>query len=378
MKNKKGSLSHQIPPTPSCYSSTPFCDPTPCSTPPCDPPTPSCYPPTSSFDLPTPSFFPPTHPPYPEPINGFRTPTTIPEVRSPSPSVWSRASSPFLPGSDTTATSSKTYDVVAFGNPFCALKVLVIRGSQVLVEELVSMISSKTLQTMSITFSIHDSPSPLHNSAEEVAAIVSSMAQVRWRNTLSTLSLRLFERDDAFSRSSSRCSGLPSASFKNLLCMPKLEHLDLSGTPLSSLESGFNHLSKGTTKLKTLFLPDDATAPGISLARLQVLAVACPNLASLRCKLKHLSNIPAPRDLPPIPFSHTLETLLIGNAEAHPDPQRVLDIARYLDFLFPHLKTIETISGQNEAQWMSIFSVVKVCQAVRLDERERLGASIHG
>ena len=296
-----------------------------------------------------------------------------PGTRSPSPSVWSRASSPFIPCSDITDA-----DTVASGYLFRTLKALVIRGSQTLVEELVSMISSKTLLTMSITFSIHDSPSPLSNSAEEVAAIVSSIAQVRWRNTLSTLSLRLFEcDDDAFSRSS-RSSGLPSASFKNLLCMPKLEHLDLSGTPLSSLESGFNHLSKGTTKLKTLFLPNVAAAPGISLARLQVLAEACPDLVSLRCKLKHLSNIPAIQDLSPIPFSHTLETLSIGNEEAHADPQRLLDIARYLDFLFPHLKTIETISRQNVTQWMSILSMLKVCQAVRSDERERWGVSIHG
>jgi len=285
--------------------------------------------------------------------------------------------SPCLPCPDITSSSPDTTEIVASGNSFCSLKALMIRGSHSLVEELVSMISSRTLQTMSITFSAHDSALPLPHSAEKVATIISSLAQVRWRNTLSTLSVMRFTCDSAFCLSN-HSGSLSSASFKHMLCMPKLEHLDLSGIHLLSVESDLDRLSKGITKLKTLFLPDDATAPGISLARLRVLAEACPDLVSLRCKLKHLSNIPAPRDLPLIPFSHTLETLLIGNAEAHPDPQRVLDIARYLDFLFPHLKTIETISGQNEAQWMSIFSVVKVCQAVRLDERERLGASIHG
>jgi len=301
------------------------------------------------------------------------------EVRSPSPSVWSRASSP-IPSSDV-ALSPITHDIIAsFGDLFCALKALVVRGSQSLVEELVSMISSRTLQSMSVTFSTDAPASPLSRSTKEVAANISSIAQVRWRNTLSKLSIGICAREPVAVLHTSHFDPQPSKSLtlKNLLCLPKLEHLDLSRMPSLSIESGFDYLSKGsTTKLKTLFLPDDATAPGISLSRLRVLAEACPDLVSLRCKLKHLSNIPAPRDLPLIPFSHTLETLLIGNAEAHPDPQRVLDIARYLDFLFPHLKTIETISGQNEAQWMSILSVVKVCQAVRLDERERFGAGIH-
>jgi len=337
------------------------------------PPPPTCGPPPSACEIPPPACE------VARDIPGPPKSPEQPEVRSPSPSVWSRASSPVLPCSDITTLPDADDTFASSGGPFCALKTLLVRGSQSLVEELVSIISSRTLQSMSVTFSTDAPASPLPRSTKEVAANISSIAQIRWRNTLSKLSIGISASESVVWRTS-HLGPLPSTSLtlKNLFCLSKLEHLDLSNMPSLSIESGFDYLSRGsTTKLKTLFLPDDATAPGISLSRLRVLAEACPDLLSLRCKLKHLSNIPAPRDLPPIPFSHTLETLLIGNADAHPDPQRVLDIARYLDFLFPHLKTIETISGQNEAQWMSILSVVKVCQAVRLDERERLGAGIH-
>ncbi len=44
---------------------------------------------------------------------------------------------------------------------------------------------------------------------------------------------------------------------------------------------------------------------------------------------------------------------------------------RFIDTLFPNLKTIEALQQHSADRWRAIFDLLKLCQAVRQDERQR-------
>ena len=167
-------------------------------------------------------------------------------------------------------------------------------------------------------------------------------------------------------------SKLPNETVEALVRLPHLEHIELNGwgVDLNIAEYFRRRLSDaGASKLKVLYLPDDNNAISIPLSELNSIAKACPNLLSLRCRLKNLL------DTPGFPFSgfkilsHSLEILTIGDTNPPLDFDAILEVVQYIDNIFPNIKDIKPLEGmaQNAEQWRQIDKLVKLRQSGWLD-----------
>jgi len=333
--------------------------------------------------------------------------TTLASRRSPSPSEWSHCTSPeptpptSLSGNplvegvkkvEITDSLSAPDNFPTSGRFFTLLKELTIAGTPELIKDLINYVSSPDVRQLSITFRAAAKPpsskikassksgkaslpsakavvvcKPQKDEPEEpqVIYLVKSSIQ-KWAKTLVSLS---FCGDGTTSPAVS----FPNDLFESLLLGQYTEKLEVTNFDLDSVDSSLHRLKEAApSKLKILHLPFHISTSGISLSRLRHIAQYCPQLTSFRCRFKHLSNIPT-YDVPN-PLSHQLEALSVVNAEPHQEHQRLLQIAGYLDLLFPNLKLIESYqgSGYNGDQWRSVLDLVKLCQAVRLADKYRL------
>lgn len=168
------------------------------------------------------------------------------------------------------------------------------------------------------------------------------------------------------------CSAVPEEIVEKLFCLSELVTLDVGGWDVASALGSdiFWMMEPKAPKLKILHLPLDSKSTCFPVSRLQCIADACPELTSLHCRIDSLTDIPSSHEL----ASPNLETLTICNAEPHPNPQGLLEVASYIDDLFPNLQTIDTCDGpeQNATQWKQIDGLVKFRQSGRLKERNRL------
>jgi len=239
----------------------------------------------------------------------------------------------------------------SFGNPFAG------RTKKV-----------KTVSTSSRLFQRPPLPLPPPHpqlSTANIMTLLRSSIQ-KWPNTL--VSVR-FKNDSAIS------FWLPSDVFEELLLRPDMKHLELTGMGIDSMDATLHRLKEvGHSKLEVLHLPVHSTAPSISFARLREIAESCSNLKSLRCRLciRDPQNIMASS-----PLSHQLEVLSVSN-EGKLEQHQILGIARYLDSIFPRLKSIKPHDGNYTEQWRFIYDSVKSYQAVRMDEHQRLGLKLEG
>jgi len=187
----------------------------------------------------------------------------------------------------------------------------------------------------------------------------------RWASTIAHVTL---------SGLPSVASKLPDETMEALVRLPQLEHLELNGWDFDlKIAEYFNHRlsDTGSSKLKVLHLPDDNNAISIPLSELDSIAKACPDLLSLRCRLKNLLQV----ETPGFPFSgskilsHSLEILTIGDTNPPLDFDAILEVVRYIDNIFPNIKEIKPLEGmaQNAKQWRQIDKLVKLRQSGWLD-----------
>ncbi|KAF8179862.1 hypothetical protein BJ912DRAFT_637744 [Pholiota molesta] len=163
---------------------------------------------------------------------------------------------------------------------------------------------------------------------------------------------------------------LELSAFQSLLSLPHLRHLEISGLTMSlDFGDALHHLSTLTqpSGLETLHLPIDLGAKGISLSRLRGILESCPSLTSFQCGFKHLSNVPF---LPEDDVTFGVKKLAVGNPVAHDNRRRLMEVAQYLDALFPKLESIETQEGCNAGQWQEIHELVQMCQLSRSHHRK--------
>ena len=261
------------------------------------------------------------------------------------------------------------------------LEELTVAGNPDLIEDLIDDVSSRDLRELSVIFESQNLSKKRSKGNGEKSRVlmwddselliisnVFNLSIQKWVNTLVSVSF---------------CNGrtikptsFPGDIFETLLLAPRIEKFEVTGFDVDSVDTALHRLKEiSPSKLKVLHLPFHTAASGISLSRLRFIALHCPQLVSFRCRFKHLSNVPA-YDTPD-PLSHQLQVLSVANAEPHHDHyQRLPQIARYLDSLFPNLRVIETRDGMgyNGDQWASVFNLIKLCQAVRLDvEYRKLG-----
>ena len=124
-------------------------------------------------------------------------------------------------------------------------------------------------------------------------------------------------------------------------------------------------LAMSWPNLRTLRLPLKETL--ISLSTLRIIAENCPELRCLEIRLD-TSTIP-PSDTSSKSLRHNLEVLTVGRVQLEPSQTMLecqIQVARYLDSIFPYLKSIKVRpKGPKDVVWSGIVDLVKLCQDIR-------------
>jgi hypothetical protein len=198
-----------------------------------------------------------------------------------------------------------------------------------------------------------------------------------WSTSLKTISVI-----NTFGHSPQQVSIIPptllNEVFRLLLFYPTIENITVEGWTPDSVEDSILGLAElAPSNLKSLFLPLDEEKSGISWSTLRHIAITCPKLQSLQCRINPQSLIPKYTVPTTEVLFHGLRTLSVGNSllDLHSNELRVYHIVRHLDLLFPHLEMITTFEHNAEAEpWIVVNELVKMCQMARRDERYRASA----
>ena len=296
---------------------------------------------------------------------------------------------------------------------FICLKKLHITGTLTLIRLLCNAVGSAALEDLGLTL-VRSAPPPRTQGKKkskkvsatgvtEVDSITKDICDLlqegSWRHTLKSIYLNHFQDypdvDSLGPQIPPKPVDLPVMILDHLLEHTKLEDLEIEGWTLPEAASGHELLFSDTSNLKTIRLPVGSTASTIHLADLPSIAKSHPDLISLQCGIKSLSNFTSPPLSIEMP-SHGLKILSVGSsseaADAIIDWKQKLSIAAFLDTLFPNLERIEThfpkverietsfstfgqIETRAEAnpseQWGCIYDLVKMCQTSRLIHANR-------
>jgi len=231
-----------------------------------------------------------------------------------------------------------------------------VHGSAEMMQDMIELITSVSVVLLCLdmvpVLSLSSSSIVTSPSSRYVGTVDSVLR--RWPSTLAHVTL---------SGRPSVASKLPDVIVRALVHLPNLEHPEVNGWDVACNIADYFVCDTGASKLEVFHLPDDANATSIPLSKLQTIAGACPNLRSLRCLL----DIPTHSVPAHIPFTHLLETLVVGDSQPCLDPEAVLEVARYIDNIFPKLKMIKPPEGiaQNADQWKYIDKLVKFRQSGR-------------
>lgn len=246
---------------------------------------------------------------------------------------------------------------------FPKLLKMTVCGSAEMIQDVVELVTSESIVLLCLDMIPMRSPLlPLSTATLPSRRFVDTVdtALHRWAGTIAHVTL---------SSLPNMPSKLPDEIIEALVRLPQLEHLELNGWAITfNIADYFCCLADAKTmKLKTLHLPNDSNAISIPLSRLRIIAEACPNLRSLRCRFDDLLNIPSYSGPAHIPFLHLLETLTAGDTQPLLGSGAGLKVARYVDNLFPKIKAIKPLEGiaQNANQWRYIDMLVKFRQDAR-------------
>ena len=239
---------------------------------------------------------------------------------------------------------------------------ITVRGSTEMTQDVVELITSESVVLLCLDMV------PAQSSPSSSIAIPRFLGTVnsalrRWANTIAHVTL---------SGLPSVASKLPDKTVEALVYLPHLDYLELNGWDVTSNIA--DHFCSrlwdiGISKLKVLHLSDDSSAISIPLSGLDSIAKACPNLLTLRCRLDNLLGVPNHSFYGSKLLSHSLETLTVGDSNLPLDFKAMLKVARYIDNLFPKVKSIKPLEGaaQNPEQWEHIEELVKFRQSGWLD-----------
>jgi len=250
---------------------------------------------------------------------------------------------------------------------FNTLSTLSVRGPATMMQDIVEILYSNSLSD--ITLELSDPPGSINSAIPASRRFIASMDFImqHWAETIKRVTLLVKDPVSPLT--------LPKDTVDNIIRLPFLKYLDINGWCVDSkIVSHFiNWDSQKPFKFQHLQLPDNISSPGLPLSGLRSIVEASPELVSLRCRLKNLTEVPIYSVPAPAPLSHKLKVLTVGNSTPSSDPQNVLEIARYLNLLFPDLEKIATLDSveQNAEQWRYIGSLVKMFQTIRLDEKNR-------
>ena len=262
-----------------------------------------------------------------------------------------------------------TFTSLSTSGAFSQLRKLHVIGRLPLLEDLISRITSTTLEDVSVTLICLSDDEKRRkrmkskSKAKDWDTKFLRMLCCRWTESLKTVSLCQLNL--------LKPTTLPQDIFLELLRLPALEILEVKGWGLDSVETLFGVGLPVIPNLESLLLPLDEINSGISLSALRDVAGTCPKLKSFQCRIDSRSVIPEYTVPTTKILSHGLRTLSVGNSSPYPDSKNLYLIARHLDLLFPHLEKITVSEEHNAKQWAVVDELVRMCQTARMDERYR-------
>ena len=237
---------------------------------------------------------------------------------------------------------------------FVTLESLRVTGSFFFIQHLLGFIDSLCLTTIKIYPVVNRHDHEPDNNFTPSMTIVSS----KWSQCLKNL---FIDSSSSFTTRSTRRYAITN-SLMLLTALHEMEEFHLTWR-MENMDEDVGRLVMSWPKLRTLKLHLDQTF--ISLSTLRIIAEKCPELRYLHVaiQLEGLSSIP--------PFDtrqslrHRLDILTVGTVDIYWRLSLKCQIltARYLNFLFPYLKSIE-LQPHNET-WSQIYDLVKLCQEVR-------------
>ena len=142
----------------------------------------------------------------------------------------------------------------------------------------------------------------------------------------------------------------------------EIQIFHLNGWRVENIDDDVRRLVISWPKLRTLTLPLDQTF--INLSTLRIIAENCPKLRYLRIPLD--TSTISPFDTSSKSLRHSLEVLTVAMVPSRSSQKMQecrIRVARYLDSIFPFLKSIEV--ENNNIAWSGICDLIKLCQDIR-------------
>lgn len=194
---------------------------------------------------------------------------------------------------------------------------------------------------------------------------------VRWGNSLQSLTFSLQDTSNPMLiPDESHILELPLDLILSWRQFRNLQTLDARFWKFASLDHALVELASSWPHLQVLRLPLAPYSSTINLSSLRLLALYCPDLNTIQASIND-----AGLEILPVhctagyALRHKLATLSVGSVFP---PQQPLGISRYINILFPYLKTLETHEGLNEQQWRQIYDLIRLCQSATEDDRNRM------
>ena len=250
---------------------------------------------------------------------------------------------------------------------FDALESLYVMGTIFLIQNLLGFIDSLCLKSIEIYPLIDD----IRHEHELEVILTPSMTIVasKWSQSLKNLAIRRTRIDSDRSVPIYQC-------LMPLTGLHEMESFHLEYWTMKNMDDVMRRLVMSWPKLRTLIVnvcqrPHDQ--PLISLSTLWIIVENCPELRHLEIPLD-TSTIPPSDTSNSKSLRHNLEVLTAwGHKDLDEPPSDTIttqemlgyqiQVARYLDLIFPFLKSIEV--EFDDVTWSGIPVLVKLCQDAR-------------
>ena len=183
---------------------------------------------------------------------------------------------------------------------------------------------------------------------------------------------------------------LSTSWFSSIFNLNNLKSLVINGSALSGSDEDFRLLAYAFPKLEKLVIPPAHYSQGRTLACLFHFSRHCPNLSEIKICLGSdiHKNLDAIKMLPqPISVNqrHPLKKLYIKSqfdemqSFSEIQPVHLLQIAQFLDLLFPHLSVLEAYDSSSSqtknSNWLAIQQISSALAATRINALQYLRAT---
>ena len=239
---------------------------------------------------------------------------------------------------------------------FEALESLCVTGSFFLIQHLLGFIDSPCLKTIKFYPVInHVLNEHEHNEPDNLFTPSMTIVASKWSQSLKNLLIHSSSSGTAHRYAIPKCLML-------LTDFHEMQTFQLKGGKMENMDDDVRSLVMSWPKLIFLRLPLSQTF--VSLSTLRIIAKNCPALRFLSIRLD--ASITPPFDTSSKSLHHKLEVLTVGKVQPSIAPTSLkcqIEVARYLDLIFPYLKSIEM--HPDNVTWSGIRDLVKLCQDVR-------------